>query len=140
MAGIRQKENSTYKVYDVAGVVPDRLVIEVNDGTTGIACVANPTAANQECVGVNKETKSNGEYTAVNCNQNDVVWVEGDGTVAAGDQVTNDADGKVTPIAATGTPTYYFMFGKCTEENHAGVGDGVSQLCKIRIEKKEIYI
>jgi len=117
MAGASGSRNQTFQVQDTNGVTPDLFVdgIANTAGTRADICV--PLAANSACIGVCQETIADTKWAEVANEPGDVVWVDGDGTAAPGDYVTNAIGGEATPIAASATPVWYWVHGRVMEVN-----------------------
>lgn len=128
---------STYKLLS-ATCTRDRFAQIVGGAFYGEltnAGVIQPALANQHCDGVFMETNTFNNNVGVYDVEGQSYAVDGDGTVVVGDLVTNDALGRATPIAATGTPTFYNCLGKCVwQETDFG------QRCIIKFFRKTIYM
>lgn len=134
MAGPRTYDFATYKVTGAAGVTVQRFVQGVAYDSNQNRGIQMPSGAGVDCIGVCEESGSQNDYVGVS--YQGVTWVEGDGTVVANSVVGTDANGKATPIVATGTPTVYYALGDCESQNN----NGTVQLCKIRLHRRMVTV
>jgi len=130
MAGVSEYGYRTFKVNQAGGVVMDRFVA-LSDGGDDESAISYPTSGGR-AVGVNKEDKDNGEYTAVMAMIGASTWVEWDninGDPSPGDEVTTDANGRAIAIPVNATPIWYHVNGEILEIND----NGTKKLAKIRL-------
>jgi hypothetical protein len=117
MAGMNRTITYTFKVYDASGSTIRRFACLKAPASGGVAEIAMPTAVNQRSCGVFADTIADDGTVGVWGQPGDILIVDGDGTVTAGDIITNDADGKATPIPLASTPAAYWCHGQVVEVN-----------------------
>lgn len=136
MAGVRELVPGTYIVKDASGVTAKTFVMGVADSAGLKTNIKNVTGANVKCIGVVGSDGDNTDIVDVQDKPGTVTRVTGDGTCVCNDMVTNDANGLATPIAATGTPTLYYVHGVVLGRDKSGSG----QILEIMWSNTTIYM
>lgn len=125
-------------------IVNDTLGVLLNTFVEGIAVSSNElgikrvSGASVNCIGVVRDTTADGIVQQVAVAGGSPVRVSSDGTVAVGDFVTNDEDGKATPITVSATPTeHVWSHGVCLSLEK---GIDYADLCVVELNEQQLYV